>query len=149
MKGFLRRLRGLIGTGLTWAVGWAGLYGATLLVMRILGAEAIWDPSLVFRVVLNVGTLGFIAGASFGVILSLLERHKRLEDLTFKRLALWGSLAGLVIVAMLGAAFLAPVIIFTLLGIGSATGTLALAKRGARDELIEGEEEPLPALEGE
>ena len=25
MKGFLRRLRGIIGTGLTWAIGWAGV----------------------------------------------------------------------------------------------------------------------------
>jgi hypothetical protein len=146
MKGFLRRLRGIIGTGLTWAVGWSGLYGAFLLVMRAFGVEAQWDLGLVLRVVFNVGTLGFIAGSSFGLVLSLQERHKKLEDLSFKRIALWGGLAGLGIVAWLGAAYLSPVVIFTALGIGSATGTVALAKRADR-KLTEGDEETMLALE--
>jgi hypothetical protein len=149
MKGLLRRLRGIIATGLTWAVGWAGLYGALLLVMRLLGAEAQWDLSLVLRVVFNVGSLGFIAGSMFGAILSLQERHKKLEDLTFGRIALWGGLAGLGIVALLGAAYIGPVIIFTVLGVGSATGTVALARRAKDADLLEGEDEPLPAIEGE
>jgi hypothetical protein len=161
MKGFLRRLRGIIKTGLVWAVGWGGLYGAFLLVAWAFGAEAQWDLSLVLRgVVFNVGGKGFIAGSSFGVILSILERHKKLEALSFKRIALWGSLAGLVIIAKLGAiSYLSPVIIYTVLGVGSATGTVALAKRASGRELpegdddsvlnLEGEDESLPALEGE
>ena len=46
-----------------------------------------------------------------------------------------------------GGSFLGPFIVFTLMGIGSATGTVLLAKRADR-KLIEGDE-PLPALEGE
>ena len=164
MKQFLRRLRGVIGTGLTWAFGWAGLYGAFLLAAWAFGAEAQWELSLVLRLVFNVGTFGFLAGSTFGVVLSIFERHKSLEDLTFKRIALWGSLGGLAVIAMLSVlygtpvfTFLTPVILYTLLGIGSATGTVALAKR-ADTKLIEGEDpvlslegedEPLPALEGE
>jgi hypothetical protein len=156
MKGFLRRLRGIIGTGLTWAVGWAGLYGAFLLAAWAFGAEAQWELGPVLRLVFNVGTYGFLGGSAFGVILSVLERHKSLEDLTFKRIALWGSLGGLAVVTMLSVLFgtlvftyLTPVILYTLLGVGSATGTVAIAKRASDPKVLEGDDDPLPALEGE
>jgi len=155
MKGFLRRLRGIIGTGLTWAVGWAGLYGGFLLAAWAFGAEAQWELWPVLRLVFNVGTYGFLAGSTFGVILSVLERQKSLEEITFKRIALWGGLGGLAVIALLSVlygtpviTYLSPVILYTLLGVGSATGTVALAKR-ADSKLIEGDDEPLPALEGE
>jgi hypothetical protein len=33
MKGFIKRLRGIVGTGLTWAVGWAAVnLGVCLIV---------------------------------------------------------------------------------------------------------------------
>jgi hypothetical protein len=154
MKGFLRRLRGIIGTGLTWAFGWAGLYGAFLFVMWAFGADAQWELLPVLQLVFRVGTYGFVAGSTFGVVLSVLERHKSLEEITFKRIALWGGIGGLAVIALLSVLYgvpviryLAPVILYTLLGVGSATGTVALAKRADRS-LIEGGEE-LPALEGE
>ena len=88
------------------------------------------------------------------MVLSVLERHKSLEEITFKRIALWGGIGGLAVIALLSVLYgvpviryLAPVILYTLLGVGSATGTVALAKRADRS-LIEGGEE-LPALEGE
>jgi hypothetical protein len=123
--------------------------------MRTFGVEAQWDLFLVLRLVFNVGTYGFLAGSTFGVILSVLERHKSLEEITFKRIALWGGLGGLAVIALLSVlygtpvvTYLTPVILYTLLGVGSATGTVALAKR-ADTKLIEGDDEPLPALEGE
>ena len=155
MKQFLRRLRGVIKTGLTWAVGWAGLYGAFLLAAWAFGAEAQWELGPVLRLLFNVGTYGFLAGSTFGVVLSVLERHKSLEEITLRRIALWGGLGGLAVVTMLSVlygtlvfTYLTPVILYTLLGIGSATGTVALARRG-ESKLLEGEEEPLPALDGE
>ena len=153
MKGFLRRLRGIIGTGLTWAVGWAGLWGAFLLVLRAFGAEVEWGLIPTLQSLYHVGTFGFFAGSAFGVILSVLERHKSLEEITFKRIALWGGFGGLALLALLSALSgtvitnWPPVISFTVLGVGSATGTVALAKRADRN-LIEGDKD-LPALEGE
>jgi hypothetical protein len=91
--------------------------------------------------------VGFIAGSAFGVLLSVLERHKKLEDLSFRRIALWGGIGGLVLAAGFGLQHLPQTIVLTLVGIGSATGSVALAKRGIEPELIEGDE-PLPALEG-
>ncbi len=92
---------------------------------------------------------GFVGGSSFGVVLSILERHKSIEDLSLWRFALWGGLGGLAFAVTLGPAYLSPVIFFTLLGVGSATGTVALAKRGIEPTLIEGDDESLLSLEGE
>jgi hypothetical protein len=163
MKQFLRRLRGIIGTGLTWAVGWMGLIGLVVFpVLALFGAPIFSDFGLYLKNVFIVGQLGFIAGGSFGLVLTALERRKKLENLSFTRIALWGGIGGLVLVAISGPAsggsFLGPIIFFTLMGIGSATGTVLLAKRsdsklieGAEDPALSlgGEDEPLPALEGE
>jgi hypothetical protein len=150
MKGFLRRLRGIIGTGLIWAVGWAGLYCVSVLLKLAFGVEIPWDLlPLLWQGSLHVGVEGFVAGSVFGVLLSVLERHTKLEDLSFRRIAVWGGIGGLAFAVTLGPAYLQPVIFFTLMGVGSATGAVALAKRGSEPKLIEGDDEPLPALEGE
>jgi len=149
MKGLLRRLRGIIGTGLIWAAGWAGLYVVTSLVKVGFGVRIPGDllPLLV-EGALHAGGDGFLGGSAFGVILSFLERHKRLEDLSVRRIALWGGLGGLAIAVILGPAYLSPLIFYVLMGVGSAATTVGLARRGSEPELIEGDE-PLPALEGE
>jgi len=154
VKGLLRRLRGILGTGLTWAFGWIGLFGAYLLVRMAIGASlAGYEFFLpLLEEVFAVGTMGFLAGSTFGLALSILERHKRLEDLTFTRIALWGGLGGLAVVALLsgwvgGWGDPAGVIFYSILGVGSATGTLVLAKRAETVPL--GGEDSLPAIEGE
>ena len=151
MKGLLRRLRGIIGTGLTWAVGWAGLWGAVLLVGAGLGRFQWLDFGSFVTAELGVAVIGFIAGSGFGVLLSILERHKKLENLSFRRIALWGGIGGLALAAIFGLGLpnLALTIVLTLAGIGSAAGSVALAKRASDTKLIEGEEDPLLSLEGE
>ena len=146
MNRLLKLIRGVIGTGLTWAIGWAGLWAALFLVMRGFGLMEewyFWYPVGVTAVI------GFIAGSSFGVILSVLERHKKLEDLSLWRIALWGGLGGLALVAVIGVKYLAPAIVLTLLGVGSATGSVALTRRGSETKLIEGDDRSLPTLEGD
>jgi hypothetical protein len=149
MKGLLRRLRGIIGTGLTWAFGWAGLWGALLLVMAGFNLLEGWDFWYTVRAIFGVAGVGFAAGSGFGVILSIFERNNRLENLSFKRISLWGGIGGLVLAAMFGLQHLPQTIILTLLGVGSATGSVALAKRADQAELLEDDDEPLPALERE
>ena len=90
MKQFLRRLRGIIGTGITWAIGWAGIFGV---VGAIFGAYSV--P----RLALVGGFTGLIAGGAFAVILSITERRHRLEDLSLWRTALWGGLGGFLVAA--------------------------------------------------
>jgi hypothetical protein len=105
---------------------------------------------------------GFVAGSSFAVILSLTERRRRLDQLSLKRVALWGGIGGAALSLFfapyfLGAGFPLGLLITTyfvplgitgLLGAGFASGSVALARR-AGPKLIEGDHEGLPALEGE
>ncbi len=148
MKGFLRRLRGLIGTGLTWAVGWTVLWGGVLLLMAGFDLLEGWDLWYTARALLGVAGVGFVAGSGFGALLAAFEHHKRLGDLSFKRIALWGGLGGLALAAVFGLQHLPQTIALALLGIGSATGSVALAKRGESKQ-IEGGDTELSALEGE
>jgi hypothetical protein len=148
MRGLLRRLRGILGTGLTWAFGWAGVS----VVLSMLGGL----PLQYFgQVVLSGLFRGFIAGGAFAVIFSIAERRHALEDLSLKRVAVWGGIGGsLVFLAavpiLLSVGFpiggmLVPIATNALLGAGFASGSVALARWGDK-ELTDGEE-PLPQLE--
>ncbi len=147
MKKWLRRIRGAIGLGLTWALGWAGLFGMVLLIMA--GSDLLegWDLLYTVRALLGTGAAGFIAGSVFGVVLSILEGRRTLEELSLWRIAMWGGLGGLAFAAVLGPQYLGEVIALWLLGVGSASGSVALARRDAEPKLIEGDEEPPLSLE--
>jgi hypothetical protein len=152
MRGLLRRLRGIIGTGLTWALGWAGLWSATTLIAAGLGA---FEGMTAFQFTIGalyVAGCGFIAGSAFGMVLSAFERKKRLEDLSVKRIGLMGGIVGalgaLALVATFGIPLWLPVTVLTVAGAGFSSGTVALAKR-SDTKLIEGDEEDFLALEGD
>ena len=151
MKGLLRRLRGILGTGLTWAVGWTGVTVALNLVggvpLHFLG-----------QLVLSGMVRGFVAGGAFAVILSIAERRHTLEDLSLRRVALWGGIGGgflflSAVPFLLSLGFpvggvLAPLVANSLIGAGFASGSVALARR-EDSRLIEGEDEPAFLIEGE
>ena len=161
MKNFFRRIRGIIGMGLTWAVGWAVLWGAPVLIAAGFGAFEGLTPRMFLVGALFVAGCGFISGGAFGMILSAFERKKKLGDLSLKRIALMGGLVGVLggsaLVAIFGITLWIPIVILTVTGVGFASGTVALAKRsdtklieGEEESVVslEGEDEPLPALEG-
>jgi len=154
MKGFLRRLRGVIKTGLTWAVGWAGFFAVVGAILE----------TNVPRAVFIGGFMGLIVGGAFSVILSITERRHRLEDLSLWRVALWGGLGGILVTGsfnlLAGSEGLIWPLVATMafFGAASSAGTVAIARRpdtklleGEDDSVpsLEGEDEPLPALEGE
>ena len=148
MERILRRIRGIIGTGLTWAAAWIGL-GAGL------GALAGFPLGSLFRLALSNSVGGFIAGASFALILSLAERKRTLEDLSLKRVAMWGAVGGLVVTSIplaFGAplAFLmGPLVINGGIGAALASGSVAMAKRADRRRLDPGVEAGLLSLEAD
>ena len=130
MQPWLRRVRGVLGTAVTWSAGWGAL--------GFLAGVPQWM------------VVGFTAGAGFAVALALAERQGRAETLALRRTALWGALgavagAGVAVPwlwAMSGGGLqLLPFLGFTaLLGAGSATGTLLVIRRaGARRRLGAGE----------
>jgi hypothetical protein len=148
VKRLLRRVRGIIGTGVTWALAWVGL-GAGI------GALTGFPLGFLFRMAMNNAVAGFLAGASFAVILSIAERHHTLEDLSLRRVALWGASGG-ALLSFLPLAFgipiaylLGPLVINVCIGAGMATGSVALARRGDDRRLGAGVGDRLLGLEGD
>jgi hypothetical protein len=86
------------------------------------------------------GVLGFAGGAIFSTILSLAEGRHGFHELSLLRFVGWGAAGGLILgglavaVCLLGSGLsllgVATVGAWTLLGAGSAAGTLAIARGG-------------------
>ena len=140
MKQSLRRIRGAIGVGITWALAWAPV--AVFVGTQIIDPDDTMDEMWVM-----VGVLpGFFSGVIFSIVLGIFARRRRLDDLSIPRVAGWGAIAGLLIGILpfvIGdtdgsppAWLLAAIIIpsFTLLSTLSAAATLAVARRALRRE---------------
>lgn len=134
MKRWLQRLRGTIGMGLTWSLGWFVAGG----VFRLIVGPGTDDVPFPIR----FGLVGFLAGVTFSGVLGVVERRRGFDELSLPRFAGWGALAGLVLFGAFALTagpggeplFLAP--LFAIAAAGSATGTLAVARRaGARESL--------------
>ena len=143
MKPFLRRLRGVIKTGLTWAIPYGAFWGG---FMALQG----FDMSTILTAALANGIGMFIAGSVFAVILSLAERRHTLEELSLRRVALWAGLGTLLVVGFVdlfvGTVWWQAAVPLILSAGGFGAATVALAKRADR-KLIEGEEDPVLSLE--
>jgi hypothetical protein len=93
MRGFLRRCRGVVGMGLTWAVAWSALFFTLGVVIGIFDPDSI-DPGEEPILIARIGALiGFVAGAGFGLLISLAEARKKLVHLSLMRAGLWGAIA--------------------------------------------------------
>jgi hypothetical protein len=160
MKRWLKRIRGAVGMGLAWATGWA-IAGLLIGVSSMLLPGLPWWDSFfeVFDAPLPALAIpGFVGGAFFSIVLGIAGRRSRFSELSLRRFAAWGALGGLLlilfpfalvavglasregsdigtwqIVAAIGAPFIA-------LSAASAAGSLMLARRAERRELLEGSE---------
>lgn len=130
MRTWVRRLRGALGMGFTWAVAW---FTAGMALLLVVGPDAADVPFPI-----GFGFLGFLAGASFSMVLGLLGNRQRFEEMSIPRFAGWGALGGLLMasafVPLAGLAgnlvsFSVVGTVFALAGGASAAGTLALARK--------------------
>ena len=147
MERLFRRVRGIIGTGLTWAGAWIGL-GAGI------GLLAGFPFPQIVQIALTNSIGGFLAGATFATILSVAERKQSLANLSLRRVALWGA-AGGGFLSLIPMAFgmplaylLGPLVINGGIGAGLATGSVILARRAEARELMPGDEDTLLGVEG-
>lgn len=146
MKQWLRRIRGALGMGLTWVVGWA-LVGVLIGVTSRLLPGLPWDSFFeVFDAPLPALAIpGFFGGVLFSTVLGIAGRRRRFDELSLPRFVACGAVAGLLLslvpaalvtvgLASVGrhvdlwqitAAISGPL---TLLSAVSAAGSLALAK---------------------
>ena len=135
MRKWLRRIRGAIGMGLTWAVAW---FGAGLILLLIVGVGAADVPFPLF-----FALLGFLAGVTFSGVLGLVEGRRRFDQMSLARFAAWGALGGLLLsgiftwVAGLSEGFLVLGPVFALSGAACAAGSLALARRAEDREYLD------------
>ena len=152
MKKWLRRIRGAVGMGLTWAAAWFGVWAAAGLVsLAINGAGALGQlvDTLMFPL------LGFVSGAVFSGVLGIAEGRRRFDEMSLPRFAAWGAVGGLLLFGLAGGAgggiygMVVNGSIVALLGAGSAAGSLALARRADDRELLEAGEEALGLIEAE
>jgi hypothetical protein len=98
VKNWLRRTRGAIGMGLTWAVGWA-------LVGILIGVSSKLLPGLPWSAFFEVfdaplpalAVPGFFAGALFSIVLGIAGRRRRFDELSLPRFAAWGAVGGVLL----------------------------------------------------
>jgi len=133
MGKWLRRVRGAIGMGFTWAVAWSV---AGLVPRWLFGFNTDAPFPLIF------GVLGFVAGVIFSVLLMLTEGRRGFDEMRISRFAAWGAVGGFLLSAIftraasLGwadAMAIAPT--FAIASAICASGSLALARRAGMREL--------------
>ncbi len=113
MHAWLRRLRGALGLGVTWAaVGFAAGMGIEVIhnlwPNPITGEVDIWPMALALP--------GLFGGVAFSLVLGVLGRHRRFDELSLPRMAAFGALGG-ALVALIPAA---------MVGVGLATPDVSL-----------------------
>ena len=143
MKTWLRRIRGTLGMGLTWAV--AGSAAGMIISLGFLVRTGS-VPDAPFPIML--GALGFIAGVAFAGVLRLVEGRRRFGQMSLSRFAAWGAAVGFGLSAAFFLAvsrgdpgFLRYFVVVGPVGAvaaaGCAAGSLALARRAQDRELLE------------
>ncbi len=149
MKKWLRRIRGAVGMGLTWAAGWAlvvVLMGVTTILLPGTWLDLIFaaaDDELLMATVLPA----FTGGVVFSTVLGIAGRRRRFDELSLPQFAAWGAIGGLLLslfpaaVMARGAASVAQaaltIALVTLLSAVSASGSLMLARLGEDRELLD------------
>jgi hypothetical protein len=90
MNSWLRRIRGAVVFGVVWALAWAPV--GVLVGMALDPDDRMDEPWLI------VGMLpGFLGGVLFSIVLGIAARHRRFEELSVRRFAAWGAVAGLMV----------------------------------------------------
>lgn len=155
MAKWVKRVRGAIGVGLTWAVAWGGA-GAIVMLGFLLKTGS--RPDAPFPIMFSAA--GFLAGLLFSGVLSLVEGRRRFDEMSLRRFAAWGAAGGFALatafvfaVSLSGnPAFLWNLVVvgpvFALAAAGSAAGSLALARR-AQDRALLDSGHDMSALGGE
>jgi hypothetical protein len=137
MTKWLKRVRGVFGMGLAWAVGGALVGGLIELIDNILPG-ALPMASLVDMWPQTLAIPGFLGGVVFAVVLGIVGSRRRFGALSLPRFAAWGAVAGLLL-GGLGVWAGAPLYFLGITTLGSviaASGSLVLARMAERRELL-------------
>jgi hypothetical protein len=155
MNRWLRRIRGAVGMGFTWAAGWAVagvLIGVASALLPFLPWHYFFD---IFDAPLPaLAVPGFFGGMFFSLVLGIAGRGRRFRELSLRRFAAWGAAGGLLLglfpfaLVAVGLATLhartgvlpllaAIVVPLTLLGAASASLTLLVARKAEERDALD------------
>jgi len=138
--GILSRIRGIVGTGLVWAVAWApvGIAVGIYAWLRLPTDPGVSPLIFLPMPIAAFATFGAVSGAAFATALAIAERRSSLDALSMRDTAAWGALGGLLFPILLVAqtsvgsplaAVVTMVFLGAAMGASSAAGTLYLARR--------------------
>lgn len=148
MNRLLRRLRGLLGVGLTWGALW-GVIGALVGLLLGLVAPDVWGwTHRLFEWTIGMGLYGLLSGVGFGSLLALRERRNTIFDVSLGRAAIWGVVGAAAVPLLFGALgtfevgtttveVLGAILVTGVLGGTFAPAAIAIARRAelrAREE---------------
>jgi uncharacterized BrkB/YihY/UPF0761 family membrane protein len=85
MRNWIRKLRGMLGVGVTWGVGWGLVMFAIGTIVGVVDPDSIDVGEEPWRLGLMVGTAGFLSGLAFASLFSWLENRKSVRDLLVGR----------------------------------------------------------------
>ena len=147
MPRWLKVIRGMIGTGLTFAAG-VGVVGLIIGIPAVLLGQASWDD---LRMVAKLSVVAFIVGVAFSGVLAIAARSRQFDKLSLRFVTILGAGGGLLyflfIAAMNGARVwsasqaITNLTLLTLMGAGSAAGMFIVARK-AKATLTSGEHAP-------
>lgn len=147
MNGWWRRVRAALGMGLIWAGGGAAIGGLVELLSNLIPALPV---GFIDMWVQTLAIPGFLGGVTFSVVLGVLARDRRFDELSLPFVVGLGLLGGVVLGGLLIALGLTPLILLpsTLLSGVGASMTLGLARMATGvDRLEAGEEDSdVPSL---
>ena len=141
-----RYLRGAVGMGVTWAVGWSFVGALLALLVGVLTSPDAIQGTRVAGTIRVFMQVGLVSGGAFSVVLAIAGRRRTFDEMSLPLFAGWGALASLLayvaIMALGGALFtpgelLAGGAFTALLGAGSAAGSLALARTADDRDLLQ------------
>ena len=133
MKTWLRKLRGVVGVGVTWGAVFGTLMFLLATVIGMVDPDSIGPGEEPYRLGAIVGGVGFLCGASFALLLAWAERRKPIAKLSVARAAIWGALGAAAFPVLGGMPNVANILMFVCpLGAALASATVALARRADR-----------------
>ncbi len=142
IRGAIRKIRGLLGLGVSWGLLW-GIIGVGIgMVAGIVTPDWWLVTNPIIDWAAGMAMYGFVSGVGFGTVLAIRERRHSLADLRLSRVALWGVLgAGAVPLLFGGLGFfelgtslgdvIGAMIMTAGLGGTFAPAAVAMAKRAA------------------
>jgi hypothetical protein len=93
MTNLFRRLREVVGLGLTWGTLWALLGAAIGMVIGIVDPQSIDPGEGPIQAGAIMGMVGLVSGMIFGGILSIADGRRAIRSVPLLRAAMWGVAA--------------------------------------------------------